>query len=346
MRVAALTSGHVVPSTRFRVRQHILPLEEKKIFVKEFAPLEDKYSPPPQDFFTKMREKGKDPYLKWKQIKKRKRLPSVILSYFFDITWLERILIPEMLSYELKTKKPLVFDLDDAIWLGEGKGFTAEIVKKATMVFAGNQYLADYCSQYSNNVHIIPTAVNVLPQKNTYQRNNEKEKIIIGWIGTSSNLQFLKMIFPELKIILEKNKHVSILICSDKSPESTELPFEFLKWSIDAEKIFFDKTDIGIMPLEDSEWIKGKCSYKMLQYLGNGIPAVVSGVGMNVQVANELDINVCANSKDEWIAKIELSIADKNYYNMVSKRGMELIEEKYSVKVVSTKIAELFLSLV
>src|SRR6185436_17408477 len=324
MRVAALTSGHNVPSARFRVRQHILPLREKKIFVKEFAPLDDKYSPPPQDFFTQMREKEKDPYLEWKKIKKRRRLPSVIFSYFFDVAWLERILIPEMLSYELKIKKPFVFDLDDAIWLGEGKGFTSEIVKKSSMVFAGNQYLADWCSQYSNNIHIIPTAVNVPQGQYSTGRSNEKEKLIIGWIGTSSNLQYLKLISAELKIIMNRNKNVSVLICSDKSPDFSDLDFQYLQWSVENEILFLDSIDIGLMPLEDSEWIKGKCSYKMLQYLGNGIPAVVSGAGMNVQVSKELGIDVCAGSGDEWIEKIEQYLYDSSHYNNVSRRGIEL----------------------
>ncbi len=344
MRVAALTSGQNVPSARFRIRQHILPLKEKKIFVKEFTPLDDKYSPPPQDFFTLMREKEKDPYHEWRKIKKKRRLPSVLLSYFFDISWLERILIPEMLSYELKIKKPLVFDLDDAIWMGEGKNFTSKIVERSSLVFAGNAFLADWCSQYSDNVHIIPTAVNILAGFND-SKTIDKEKIIIGWIGTSSNLKYLKSISQVLKIILGKSKNVSILICCNQSPDLDGLEFEFLQWSTEAEKIFLNSIDVGLMPLEDSEWIKGKCSYKMLQYLGNGIPAVVSGYGMNIQVSNELGIDVCANSENEWVEKIERCIADKIFYNEVSKRGKELIEEKYSVKVVSTKIAELFKTL-
>lgn len=344
MRVAALTSGNVVPSARFRVRQHILPLKEKKIFVKEFAPLEDKYSPPPQDFFSKMREKEKDPYHEWRKIKKKRRLPSVIFSYFFDITWLERILIPEILSYELKTKKPLVFDLDDAIWLGEGKGFTSKIMEKASLVFAGNEYLADWCSQYSRNVHVIPTAVDV-PGTFKKPKSDNKEKIIIGWIGTSSNLKYLELISSELKVISEKHKNVSILICSDKSPDMNGLTFEFLQWSIDSEKLFLDSIDIGLMPLENSEWIKGKCSYKMLQYLGRGIPAIVSGVGMNVQVSEELGIDVCANSAGEWIEKIERCITDETYYQNISRKGKELVQQKYSVEVVSSKIAELFQTL-
>lgn len=337
--VLACTSGKNVPSSRFRVRQHILPLKKEGINVTEDFTRNEKLDNPPQLLWKFLPRLGLNTIESWNKIRIPLRSPVRLLSNFFDIVWLERFLINGTLSYELKIKKPVVFDMDDAIWLNGGND-TYKIAGHSAMIFAGNNFLAEWCRQYNKNVHVIPTAVNIDPSSKVYMPGTRKEKVI-GWIGTSSNFPNFAAILKPLATVL-KNKNISLLICADKDPEFKEFDYNFMLWSPAREKIFFEGIDLGIMPLLDTEWNRGKCSYKMLQYLGNGIPALVSPVGMNKEISDQLGIDITAADADEWLYKATTTLSDLDIANNISIRGKHLIQEKYSTDVISQKIANLF----
>src|SRR5579859_5448091 len=200
--VAAITSGRQVPSSRYRVRQHIAPLREIGVDVREYIPAVDKYhmiSGPAVFRYT------------WQGVKLSLRTPGIVGSWAHRITWLERELLPGRLTLEALLKRPLIFDLDDAIWLTPPHGPTAiaNIAKRAAIVIAGNRYLAEWLSAYTDKIQIVPTAVDseqFFPRRDHLMH---PDRYIVGWIGTHSNLEQLVRIERPLSQFLDQHKNAA-----------------------------------------------------------------------------------------------------------------------------------------
>src|SRR5882724_8166052 len=161
IRVATLTSGRRQPSTRFRVRQHVDALRTYGIEIREYVPAIDKYAFLP-GWPRHISIKYALPYyLLWQSTKLATRIPGVVESWRAQITWLERQLLPGYLTLERQLRRPIVFDVDDAIWLARpfGSVSVGATARRAAVVLAGNTYLADWFSQYATDVRIVPTAV-------------------------------------------------------------------------------------------------------------------------------------------------------------------------------------------
>ncbi|GAB4151042.1 MAG: glycosyltransferase [Bacteroidia bacterium] len=344
MKVAALTSGKNVPSARFRVRQYLDYLKLEQIVVEELYSSIDKYSPPTpimqQLAFGDWKRATR--YMLWLKQQKKKTLVKKANTY--DVIWLERNLVETRLTYELQLKHPLVLDLDDAIWLNEARGFEDKLASHADVVFAGNAFLADRMSKYNSNVTVIPTAVDTSAFIPAVKK--EQQKVNIGWIGTSSNFQYLKALSAVLERISRENKDIEVHICSDKKPDFFRFPFHFEQWSSAVEIPFIQKLDIGLMPLEDNEWTRGKCSFKMLQYMSCGVPALVSPYGMNAEVLALWDQEMGAVDEHDWYAKLHELAANPDRRTIRGQSARAVVLQHYAVDVVGKKIAEQFKKLI
>lgn len=350
IKVAALTSGKLVPSTRFRVRQHIQDLNKLGIEVREYVPIINKYMPIP------LWPKGLSPkyglpfYGVWQGIKVVSRIPGLIGSWRNQITWLERQLLPGYLTLEPFLKNPLVFDVDDAIWHSRpfGKSSVSAIAKKADIVVAGNNYLAEWFSKYSKDVRVIPTAVNTerfKPNPLKLKNKDQSKRFVIGWIGSSGNLGYLEAIETALKRFLTNYRDSEILIIADRKPAFTSLPdnqVRYLSWSIDNEVKAVQQMDVGLMPLPDNEWTRGKCSFKMLQYMACGIPVVVSPVGMNSEVLALGQLGLPAVNQSDWYEALSYFYKNRDYINEYGRNGRLVVEKFFSQNVISNQIAKVF----
>lgn len=338
MRVCALTSGPTVPSAKFRVRQYIPFLKKLGINVSEFNPYWNKFDPPPNELRKWLQYFKIDTPVTWNRLKYVDRYKAVISSHFFSVCWLQKVLIPYHLTLEKKVKHPMVFDLDDAIWLDEGKGFTDKILQNSEVVFAGNSYLADWCSRYHKKVIVIPTAVDTSIYKPVYRNTNS---FVIGWIGTSGNFKFLKKIELSLKQFLNKRKDSFLKIIADRFPvELSDIAerIHFVKWDESLHVSEMYDFSIGIMPIENDEWGKGKCSYKMLQYMAMGKPVIVSPFGMNNELLGSGAVGYGAITNDDWFDCFELAY-NNNYSSSIQNESVKIVEEYYSTDSVSQTIA-------
>jgi len=341
IRVAALTSGKNTPSARYRVRQHIPLLGESNINVDEYNPYIEKYTPIPDKYRIFCKKHQLDYEKWWIRLKKMDRISGYISSKFYNMVWLERVMIPKYKSFELRLKHPMIFDADDAIWLDEGFGFTNEIAKYADIIFAGNSYIADWFSQYNKNVVVVPTAIDI--SKHKPHENFKRNKFIIGWTGLSSNFFYLKLIEKPLKKFLDKFKDSYLSIISDAYPQNLEIPKDqiiFNKWSQETDFEFIKSFVVGVMPLKNDEWTKGKCSFKMLQYMAAAKPVIVSPFGMNKQILNEIECGIGAISDDDWFNALELIYKNEVLYNLYGQNGLNLIKEKYCLEIVNKTISE------
>ncbi len=345
IRITALTQGRLKPSTRFRVRQNIPKLQELGIYVSEYFPAIDASQGVPFNL---------DPWptiarfpivAAWQGLKLGLRIPGIYQAPKSDITWLQRELLPGYLTLERMIASPFVFDVDDAIWLA--KKDAAENVSKiaslATAVIAGNQYIADWFSSFNEHVVIIPTAVDI--SCFTLVKNASKSDFTIGWIGTRANLSYLEEASPALVEFFKRFDDAVLFIVSDNPPKLPALPenrVRYVPWSESIEVESLHKMDVGIMPLPNNEWTRGKCSFKMLQYMACGIPVVVTPVGMNADILNMENVGFGASSKDEWLCALEFLYQNRTAAREMGATGRVVVAESFSTEVISRKIAEVF----
>lgn len=258
--------------------------------------------------------------------------------------WLERILALQ--------KKPIIYDFDDAIFLSNtskaNQRFswakfsqkTADICRLSNAVTVGNSYLAEYARQYNENVYIIPTSIDT----NIYSsvgRKIKNNKVIIGWTGSSTSQYHLEAFEPVLENLLS-NFEVELKVISDRRPDFTKIKCSWEPWSAKGEVEITSKIDIGIMPIPDDNWSKGKCAAKALQYMALGIPAVCSDVGANKEVINHGVNGFLAKTKDEWLKYLGILIKDVNTREKLGEEARMTVVNNYSMK----KCAQLFADVV
>lgn len=253
-------------------------------------------------------------------------------------------------------RKKIIYDFDDAIWnldsSDENKnmswmknpGKTKKIIQYATTVFAGNQYLAEYASQYNLNTIIVPTTIDTNYHKKHMVKQNSS--ICIGWTGSKTTIPHFETIIP---VLLElKNKYgnlISFRVIGDSSFSYNELNIKGITWNINSEIEDLSYIDIGLMPLPDDEWTKGKCGFKGLQYMALSIPTIMSPVGVNKTIINNGKNGYLANSNDEWIEKISALIDSETLRKEIGEKGCLTVIDKYSVNANKEKYLSALTSL-
>jgi glycosyltransferase involved in cell wall biosynthesis len=317
VKVTALTSGMHVPSSRFRVRQFIEPLRRLGISVAEHHPPLSKYA---------LKRAG--------SLAALARLPGVLAARAGDVVWLERELIAGRHTLErfAGTRRRL-FDVDDAIWLLNDSNFSEEIAAGSFGVIAGNEFIADHYRQHCERVWIVPTSVDTrvwMPPAEAKQA-----KWIVGWIGTSSNLPHLLAVEEPVANFLSRNKDCQLLVVCDREPRLNKIPAQsrrFVRWSPENEVGSVQKMDVGLMPLPDTEWARGKCALKMLLYMAVGIPVITSPVGVGESLIRQAEVGIAATAERDWYEALRLLFDRRDLAHRLGMAGRRLVAEQYSVE--------------
>ena len=240
-------------------------------------------------------------------------------------------------------KTKLIFDFDDSIWLQnvseankmfsglKDAGKTSKIIKQSSLVIAGNKYLAEYARRFNQHVVIIPTTIDT---KEYYPRKKiQNDKVCIGWSGSATTIPHLKTQVAALRILKKKyGEKVYFKIIGDAFFYDKELEVKGLAWEKKNEIEELSEFDIGIMPLPDTEWAKGKCGLKGLQYMALEIPTIMSPVGVNSEIICDGENGFLATNTDDWVAKLSLLIDSGSLRNEIGKRGRQTVVDKYSVE--------------
>ena len=246
--------------------------------------------------------------------------------------------------------KPIIFDFDDAIFLPassrpnnfiEGLKKPAKVINtlvKSKHVIAGNSYLSNFALRYNRSVTIIPTSIDT----DKYYSKNRKasDEIVIGWMGSITTIDFLNLISGAF-IQLSKEFHNIIfkIVGGDFSIEGLSNIIS-KPWLLEDEIEDLKSFDIGIMPMPDNEWTRGKCGFKAIHYMNMGIPCVCSPVGANKEIVTDGINGFLAKSEEEWIEKLSLLIENSELRKKLGMQGRKTVEEKYSVKVNAPKYLE------
>ena len=303
------------PASRYRVLQYIPFLKESQI--------EAKVAIFPDSFF------------KW-------------MILFSEIQHCDTLFVQKkrlwhwQLWYLRRKRIRIIYDFDDAVMFkspvdGGGRSFKrqrtfARMVKYSDYVIAGNQYLKSKAMVYNkHNVIIIPTSIDT--DKYTIKDySKSKEKVTIGWIGSKSSLPFLKELIPAFDQLAGEYNFVELKIICNDFFECKKMPVIKKIWSLEDENPDLQDIDIGLAPLPDHEWTKGKCATKLLQYMAVGIPVICSPVGVHNEIIKEGINGFLAASIKEWTEKIDLLIKNKTLRKAIGLEGKKTLESSFSLK--------------
>ncbi len=248
--------------------------------------------------------------------------------------------------------KKYIYDFDDAVWLPNTSSTnafaakikwhskTASICRWAFRCSCGNDFLADYARQFNKNVVVNPTTID-LEHYHNQPKNQSDLPVSIGWTGTHTTMKYLDEIVPVLKE-LEKEIDFSFVVISNKPPEFELKNLRFVQWKKETEVEDLLRFHIGIMPLTDDDWSRGKCGFKALQYMSLGIPAIVSPVGVNTKIVDDGQNGFLCVSKDEWKKAISDLLSNNELRKQFSIKAIEKIKSNYSVEANTENFIALF----
>ncbi len=254
-------------------------------------------------------------------------------------------------------RSKLVFDFDDSIWLHDvnpkqgllnkmkDPSKTSRIIEISDLVIAGNEYLAGYARQFNPNVIIIPTTIDT----EEYRRikiEKDTQKVCIGWSGSFSTIKHFETVLPALnKLKVKYGDKIYFKVIGDGNYRHDDMGIVGLPWRKESELEDLSEIDIGLMPLPNDEWSRGKCGLKGLQYMALEIATIMSDVGVNGDIIDEGKNGYLAVTEEDWIEKISLLIDSRSLRSTIGEAGRETVITEYSVTANKEKYLEAFNSL-
>lgn len=294
---------------------------------------------------------------------------EIISSYFrrifislksgqYDLIWMQYELLPWLPYWAEKiliTKRtPIIVDFDDAVFhrydshtnfgiralLGKKIG---KIMADAAVVVAGNPYLADYARQSgAKRVEILPSTVDI----SRYQlvKKQHGPELRIGWIGTPKTVKYLEPLRSVFERCLKNNIKL-VIVGADIPGRLNGLPIESIPWSEEREVQIIQSLDIGIMPLPDHPFERGKCGYKIIQYMACSLPVVASPVGVNSRIVKHGANGFLAQTESEWIDALQYLIEHPAARKEMGAKGRKEMESSYTLQVAAPILVDIIHSL-
>lgn len=281
-----------------------------------------------------------------------RRMLDIISACRYDIVFIHREVFPFgsfMESFLRLFSKKIIYDFDDAIFLPNVSDSnrlieafkdvtkTEKIIRSSSHVIAGNIFLKNYAARSNKNVSVLPTPIDT----DIYIPNSDRRygtSVTMGWIGSVTTLKYLDIIADVFADILTKYVDVKLSVIGGtwRGVNSTKVICK--DWQLDSEIRDLQSFDIGIMPLKNDAWAKGKCAFKIIEYMSVGIPVVASAVGMNNEVIQDGINGFLATGESDWQRKLSLLIENPDLRLAMGMAGRKAVEEKYSLKVNAPKL--------
>ena len=281
-----------------------------------------------------------------------KRLADAVLLGSTDVIFVYReaaLLGPAWIERLLALRRPLVFDFDDAIYLADTSQANAwsrglksvtkveTICRVARHVTVGNEFLARYAKDRARGVTVIPSTIDTDVYQ--IQPRAENRVPVIGWTGSMTTVPYLMTLAPALRRLREKRDFELRVIGAKVDIEG--LAVRCLPWRAETEPEDVRALDVGLMPLPDDEWSRGKCGMKALQYMALGSPPVVSPVGVNATIVRDGVNGFHASTEEEWIDRIALLLADESLRRSLGQEARATVEKSYSARGHAPRLARI-----
>lgn len=349
VRVLAFTKyARSAASTRQRLLQYLPYLAEQGIEVTCHALLDDAYVRTIGTAGLSSRARVAGAYAA--------RLRTLSARHDADVLWIYGELFPYLPAWferlAFRSCKPVVYDCDDAFFhLYDASPSPAvryllgkklePLLRGAAACACGNDYLRDYAARYCENTIVLPTVVDTKRYVPGPPKSNH-EAPVIGWIGSPSTYRYLEAIMPLLGE-LARTRGVKVRVVGAGPAAATDrfAGLELVDWSEQGEIAAVQAMDIGIMPTADELWAKGKCGYKLIQYMACGLPVVSSPVGVGAELVLRGPAGLLASTPDQWRTALETLIADPDLRAAMGKAGRARAESDFSLAVHAPRFAGL-----
>lgn len=238
--------------------------------------------------------------------------------------------------------KPIIFDFDDAIFLPntskenrhidrfKNPDKVCAIIRMSRSVIAGNKYLEEFTLRYNDNVVIIPSCVDTDRYIPATHRK-DADTVTIGWIGSVTTQGYLSGMKDVFAALSARHKNVIFRVIGAQLDNDFFNGVVSKRWSLDNEISDLQEIDIGIMPLSDDEWSKGKCGFKAILYMACGLPVVASAVGANNYIIDDAITGFLPRTKEEWVERLSALIRDEELRRKMGRKGREKAVREYSL---------------
>ncbi len=322
MKVLFLIQGREVAASRYRVLQYLPYLESRGVEAHITT-----YPSTVHEFFTFFRE-----------------LPD------YDCLFLQRKRFHGVFLKMLRKRaKKIIYDFDDAVMYKNSTASApysatrqrrfAAMVRSSDSVIAGNSFLREQAERYNDHVTTIPTVIDQsrYPAK---MYDSIKENVTIGWIGDHGSIHYMESYRDVWEELGRKHKHAYLTIICDTFIETNDIPLVRRMWSSDREVEYLGGLDIGVMPLFDDLWSRGKCGFKIIQYLAVGVPAVCTPVGINRDVVEPGVNGFWAETREDWVKKLSLLVENATLRKEMGVAGRERVIREYTVQACAPRLVE------
>lgn len=276
----------------------------------------------------------------------------------FDLLWIEKEALPwfpSQIECCFLRGVPYVLDYDDAVFhnydLHDNKLVRfllgrkiARVMQGAALVIVGNDYLASYARNAgARQVEVVPTVVD-LERYPTFRQqiepDNKIQEFVVGWIGSPSTARYLELLANPLAN-LSKTIPLRLRVIGGGDVKLPGVKVENLSWHEDKEASMLKACDVGVMPLTDDPWERGKCGYKLIQYMACEKPVVASPVGFNMKIVQEGVNGFLANTDEDWIHALKMLLSNAKMRQQIGKNGRKLVERDFSLQYMGSRLIEL-----
>lgn len=303
-------------------------------------------------FETRILTPAKKPHSTWQRLAARNAEDREILRHaeWADIVFIQKRLFHTSLLRRLKEGgRILVFDLDDSITTTHNNHWSRftewkiqqrfkAVCQLADLIIAGNAYLAGLADRHAPRVEILPTVVDL--SRYSIKTHGQSPRLVLGWIGQPSSLEYLESLTPILRRLCDRHPNLWLHVICKGQANLPGVRVQYFDWSEEREVKDLLDIDIGLMPLPDDEWIKGKCALKAIQYMAAGLPVVCSNVGANPEVVRHNIDGLLVNAdKQEWEDAITRLITEPALRTRMGQSGRERTESRYSLSHATERLA-------
>ena len=348
MRVLFVTQyGSLAASSRTRVFQYLPFLGRRGVECSVITVLPDRAIAGTQIVVTRnpLEKLGYYAWASWRT------LACGLLTWWragcADVLFIQKVIFPWPVRWLLRRRRcPVVYDFDDAIFTtevqGEGGSWLAAwkerrnarglpaMLKLACRAVVENEYTADFARPY------CPVATITGPIDTELYRvrdNCDHTEVVLGWIGSATSRQYLDLIRDPLRRLSRRFSNLRLHVVGADSPQVEGLQVQSKDWSLEEEGEDLRGFDIGLMPIADDPWTRGKGGYKLLQYMATGLPVVTSPVGVNREIVKNGESGFWAQNPAEWEERLAQLIENPGLRREMGRRGRATVEGEYALSV-------------
>ena len=280
------------------------------------------------------------------------RLRKLLYSRRYDVLWIEKELFPWIPSFVEQLPKflnvPYILDLDDAIFHSYDEhpnkiiklllgGKLRKVIARANWTVVGNPYIKQYANKITTKVSVLPSVID----RNRYSVKKNPSPtnrfFTIGWIGSPATAGCIQKIMPVLKSFCSKYDARLLLVGAGKV-DLPGVPVVSRSWSEETEVDNITEFDIGIMPLYDTAWYRGKSGFKLIQYMASGKPVIASPVGVNSEIVKNNKNGFLAETEADWLKALSILYFQPEKRLSMGKVGRKMVEEKYCFQVTAPRL--------